>query len=104
MRAWVYILASRRNGTLYVGQTTDLARRIYQHREKLLGGFTATYNVTKLVYFEELECLEHALIRERRLKRWRRDWKLDLIERDNPDWRDLSYDIIGPPSGLGEPR
>lgn len=98
MRAWVYILASRRNGTLYVGQTTDLARRIYQHREKLLGGFTATYNVTKLVYFEELECLEQALIRERRLKRWRRDWKLDLIEVHNPDWRDLSYDIVGPPS------
>ncbi|WPZ32252.1 GIY-YIG nuclease family protein [Thalassobaculum sp. OXR-137] len=97
MRAWVYILASRRNGTLYVGQTTDLARRIHQHRAKLLDGFTATYDVTRLVYLEELETLDQALLRERRLKRWRRDWKLDLIEKENPEWRDLSYDLIGPP-------
>ena len=97
MRVWVYILASRRNGTLYVGLTTDLARRIREHREKRLAGFTSRHDVTRLVYVEEQERLDHALIRERRLKRWRRDWKLDLIEQQNPDWRDLSYDILGPP-------
>ena len=97
MRVWVYILASRRNGTLYVGLTTDLARRIREHREKRLAGFTSRNDVTRLVYVEEQERLDHALIRERRLKRWRRDWKLDLIEQQNPDWRDLSYDILGPP-------
>lgn len=97
MRAWVYILASRRNGTLYVGVTTDLPRRIREHRQKVLAGFTAQYDVTRLVYVEEVERLDQAVLRERRLKRWRRDWKLDLIEAQNPDWRDISYDIIGPP-------
>jgi len=97
MRAWVYILASRRNGTLYVGVTTDLTRRIREHRQKVLAGFTAQYDVTRLVYVEEVERLDQAVLRERRLKRWRRDWKLDLIEAQNPDWRDISYDIIGPP-------
>ncbi len=88
----VYILASQRNGTLYVGMTRDLARRMHQHRTQTFQGFTARHGVTKLVYFELVEDRDNAKQRERRLKRWRRDWKLDLIESQNPDWRDLWYD------------
>ena len=94
MAFYVYILASRRNGTLYVGRTSDLARRMVQHRTKALGGFTAQHDVTRLVYFESFETLEPAWARERTLKRWRREWKLNLIERDNPDWSDLAVGIL----------
>jgi putative endonuclease len=92
---WVYILASRRNGTLYVGMTNDLVRRVFDHREKICGGFTAVYEVTRLVYFERHATAEEAIAREKRVKRWRRQWKLELIERDNPQWRDLWEDICG---------
>jgi putative endonuclease len=85
----VYILASRRHGTLYVGVTNDLARRVWEHRSKAVRGFTKRHDVRRLVYFETTESLLAARDRERRLKRWRRDWKVALIEQDNPDWDDL---------------
>lgn len=93
LRFFVYILASRRNGTLYIGSTTNLSQRITDHKNKVIPGFTARYNVTQLVYFEELEDIETMIIRERRLKHWLRKWKIDLIENMNPDWNDLSDTI-----------
>ena len=92
-RFYVYILASRRNGTLYVGVTNDLPRRITEHKSKLVPGFTRTYGVNKLVYFEEYSSIVEARDRERRLKRWQRTWKLDLIEKLNPTWRDLAEEL-----------
>jgi putative endonuclease len=85
----VYILASGRHGTLYVGVTNDLARRIWEHRSKSVDGFTKRYDVRRHVYYEIFDTLASAQDRERRLKRWRRDWKVALIEKDNPDWGDL---------------
>ena len=90
---FVYILASRRNGTLYVGVTNDLARRVWEHKQKVVLGFTRTYGVDRLVYFEEHQSTSQARERERALKRWRRAWKLELIEKHNPDWRDLAEDL-----------
>jgi putative endonuclease len=89
-RYFVYILASQRNGTLYVGFTNDLSRRINEHKAGLVSGFTRKYGVSKLVYVEEYSSILEARARERTLKRWRRAWKIQLIEKDNPDWRDLS--------------
>jgi putative endonuclease len=86
---YVYILASRRNGTLYIGVTNDVIRRVFEHRNNLLGGFTAKYGVHDLVYVETHEDVEEAIIREKRMKRWRRGWKIELIEKDNKDWKDL---------------
>ncbi len=85
----VYILASRRNGTLYIGVTSDLVGRIWQHKMKSLPGFTARYGCDRLVYFEMVDGAEAAIMRERQLKEWRRDWKIALIEATNPDWADL---------------
>ena len=90
-----YILASRRNGTIYVGSTDDLARRIWEQREKLRPGFTTQYGVSQLVWFESHETREGAFRRERRIKEWRRSWKIMLIEAQNPDWRDLYEDLTG---------
>ncbi|HEY2184469.1 MAG TPA: GIY-YIG nuclease family protein [Xanthobacteraceae bacterium] len=90
---FVYILASRRNGTLYVGVTNDLVRRMSEHKGKLVPGFTRKYGVDKLVYFEEFASILEARARERVLKRWDRTWKLALIEKMNPQWRDLSYEL-----------
>jgi putative endonuclease len=90
---FVYILASRRNGTLYVGVTNDLVRRIGEHRSKLVPGFTRKYRVDKLVYFEEYASVLEACARERALKRWDRVWKLALFEKLNPQWRDLSDEL-----------
>jgi len=87
---FVYILTSGRNGTLYVGVTNNLARRIAEHKAKLVPGFTRQYNVDQLVYFEVFESVLEARSREHSLKRWRRAWKIKLIEGLNPDWRDLS--------------
>jgi putative endonuclease len=86
---WVYILASRIGGTLYIGVTNDLVRRVYEHREGLVEGFTAQYKVTRLVYYEQFDGAENAIGREKRLKRWNRAWKIKLIEQANPDWLDL---------------
>jgi len=91
---YIYILASKRNGTLYVGVTSDLIKRIYAHKKKLIGGFTKKYNVGRLVYFESTPDIESAIIREKRIKKWERQWKIDLIEKDNPSWKDLYHEIV----------
>ena len=93
MPYWVYILASKRNGTLYVGLTNDLARRVWQHRTGVGAVFTRKYGVTRLVYAQPYADVSVALAEERTLKRWRRAWKLALIEQDNPQWRDLYDDL-----------
>ena len=90
---FVYILASPRNGTLYVGVTNDLVRRMSEHKGKLVPGFARQYGVDKLVYFEEYSSILEARARERALKRWQRAWKLALIEQMNPQWRDLTDEL-----------
>jgi putative endonuclease len=89
----VYLLASRRNGTLYVGVTSNLLARVHQHREGLLPGFTRDYGVKRLVWFERHGSMEQAIVREKRIKKWNRAWKLELIEAGNPEWRDLAEDL-----------
>lgn len=91
---FIYILASARRGTLYVGVTNDLARRVGEHKAKLVPGFTRQYRVDKLVYVEEYISILEARARERSMKRWRRAWKISLIEKLNPDWCDLSHDLL----------
>ena len=86
---YVYILASQRNGTLYIGVTRDLVRRVWEHRESVSSGFTDRYSVKSLVHFEQYDDPATAIQREKNLKKWKRSWKIDLIERGNPDWRDL---------------
>jgi putative endonuclease len=86
---FVYLLASRPFGTLYVGMTDDLLRRVWQHKTKVVPGFTARYGVDRLVWFEPHETLEAAFVREKRIKEWKRAWKIQLIERNNPYWLDL---------------
>ncbi len=90
----VYILASQRNGTLYIGVTSDLVKRIHEHRSDLVDGFTKRYAVHSLVWFEQHETMEGAITREKQLKKWNRAWKLRLIEESNSAWRDLYEDII----------
>jgi putative endonuclease len=92
-KGWAYMLASARNGTLYVGSAVDLSFRIYEHKEKLRPGFTSTHGVTMLVWYEHYPSLIEARHREYAIKKWRRAWKIALIERMNPDWRDL-YDEL----------
>jgi putative endonuclease len=89
----VYILASRKHGTIYIGVTSDLMGRLYQHRTKATRGFTARYGVARLVYYEMAETMEAAITREKQLKAWRRDWKIALIERENPHWEDLAVGL-----------
>ena len=89
----IYILASKRNGTLYIGVTTDLQKRMWQHKNNVIKGFTSKYNVHDLVHYEVYDDYWIAANRERQLKNWRRKWKLELIEKDNPNWKDLSADI-----------
>ena len=90
----VYILASRRNGTLYAGVTSDLIQRVWQHKNDLAAGFTKKYRVHTLVWFELHETMESAIVREKAIKEWHRAWKLALIEAMNPQWRDLYDDIV----------
>ena len=92
-RPCVYILASKRNGTLYVGVTSDIARRAWQHRSNAVGGFVRDYGVQRSVFIEFHETIADAILREKRIKKWHRAWKLELIERDNPQWHDL-YDQL----------
>ena len=92
---YVYILASKRNGTLYTGVTSNLIQRVWQHKHDVIQGFTRKYNVKTLVYYEVHKNVESALTREKKIKRWRRSWKLELIENSNPGWRDLYEDILG---------
>jgi len=93
--SYVYILASRKNGTLYVGVTTNLLRRTFEHKDNLVQGFTQKYNVHVLVHYEIFEIVTDAIKREKLLKRWKREWKLNLIEKHNPRWRDLYDDLVG---------
>jgi putative endonuclease len=91
---FVYIVASGKQGTLYTGVTNNLIRRIYEHKEGLVDGFTKKYRVHRLVYFERHIDIREALLREKVIKKWRREWKFNLIERDNPHWVDLYLEII----------
>jgi putative endonuclease len=88
MPYYVYILASRRDGAIYVGITNDLIRRVYEHQIKAVPGFTAKYNITRLVWFETYDDPVSAITREKELKKWKRAWKIQLIEKDNPKWDD----------------
>jgi putative endonuclease len=90
----VYILASRRNGTLYIGVTSNLAKRAWQHKEDFVEGFTRKHDVKVLVWYEQHESAESAIIREKRLKKWNRAWKIQLIESRNPYWNDLFSEIV----------
>ena len=90
---YVYIMASGRNGTLYTGITSDLLRRVSEHKSDIIEGFTMKYNVKRLVYFEEHNDVDIAILREKQIKRWRRAWKLKLIEEVNPRWEDLYYTV-----------
>ena len=93
-RYYVYILASQRNGTLYIGVTSNLVRRVLEHKNDILKGFTSKYHVHKLVHYEQCEMVDSAIQREKQLKAWHRNWKIRLIEETNPEWRDLYEDII----------
>ena len=88
---YVYIMASKKNGTLYIGVTNDLIKRVYAHKNDLVEGFTKKYGVHQLVYYEQTEDVKSAIQREKQLKKWNRGWKIELIEKMNPDWKDL-YD------------
>ncbi|MBL7175747.1 MAG: GIY-YIG nuclease family protein [Desulfobacteraceae bacterium] len=90
----VYILASKRNGTLYIGVTSDLVKRIWEHKNNMVEGFTKRYNVHRLVWYELHESMETAITREKRLKNWKRKWKLELIESSNPKWQDFYHRIV----------
>ncbi|RJP24561.1 MAG: GIY-YIG nuclease family protein [Candidatus Abyssobacteria bacterium SURF_5] len=92
--SYVYILASKKNGTLYIGVTTDLVKRVYQHKSDAVNGFSKTYRVHDLVYFEQFEDIMAAIEREKQIKRWKRRWKVRLIEETNPQWKDLYKEII----------
>jgi len=89
----VYILASKKNGTLYTGMSSELKSRMYQHKNNLVEGFTKKYTVHKLVYYECTQNVNEAIKREKQLKKWNRTWKIRLIEKENPDWKDLYYQI-----------
>ena len=89
----VYLLASRPRGVLYLGVTSNLARRIWEHRNDFVPGFTARYRVHRLVWYEVHDSMYEAISREKALKKWKRDWKIELIEKTNPEWRDLFHDL-----------
>jgi putative endonuclease len=96
MNAWIYILTNKPGGTLYVGVTNDLVRRVYEHRNGFVAGFTKRYGLKRLVYFEQFDDIQTAIQREKNIKHWPREWKIDLIVSQNPDWRDI-YDEIAIP-------
>ncbi len=91
MNYWVYLLANKKNGTLYAGVTNNLVRRVFEHKSDVVAGFTQKYAVHTLVWFESTSSIEAAIQREKQLKNWKREWKVALIEKDNPEWKDL-YD------------
>jgi putative endonuclease len=91
---YVYLLASRRRGTLYVGVTNDLSKRVWQHKQDLVEGFTSKHGVKTLVWYEQTESIESAIVREKQIKKWNRAWKIELIEANNPDWKDLYEDVV----------
>jgi putative endonuclease len=94
MNYFVYIMASKRNGTLYVGVTNDLLRRVYEHKNDLVEGFSRTYEVHSLVWFESTASIEAAITREKQLKNWKREWKIALLESVNPNWNDLYESLL----------
>lgn len=94
MQYYVYILFSQRNGTLYVGVTRDLIKRVCEHKNKVVKGFSQKYGIDKLGYFEVFDNIEEAIKQEKTMKNWHRAWKIDLIEKINPDWRDLYKDLV----------
>lgn len=94
-----YILASQRDGTIYIGATSNLAQRVWQHRNGTTGGFVGRYRAFRLVHFELFGTMELAIAREKQLKRWHRQWKINLIEQENPEWRDLAFEIGAGPIG-----
>ncbi len=87
-------MASRRNGTLYIGITNDIVRRVYEHKNNFIDGFTSKYGIHNLVYYEQFDNIESAIQREKQLKKWNRKWKIELIERANPNWKDLYEDLL----------
>lgn len=89
---YIYLLASKKDGVLYIGVTNNLERRVLEHKNKINQGFTSKYHINKLVYFEVFDSIEEAILREKRLKKWKREWKINLIRDKNPDWIDLSRD------------
>ena len=94
MQYYVYILTSQRNGTLYIGVTNDLVKRVYEHKQKLVDGFTKKYNIGMLVYYESTSDVISAITREKQIKHWNRAWKLWLIEKSNPNWEDLYSKLV----------
>ena len=91
---YIYILASRKNGALYIGITNNLLKRVYEHKNKTFDGFTKKYDIDKLVYYECYDNIEYAITREKQMKKWNRKWKIELIEKDNKEWRDLYEDLV----------
>lgn len=91
---FVYILASKKHGTLYIGVTADLMHRVHEHKSGIVDGFTSKYGVRMLVYYEQYQYIEDAIIREKRLKKWHRKWKIELIENSNPEWKDLYQNFV----------
>jgi putative endonuclease len=91
---YLYIVASKRNGTLYIGVTGDLIKRIYEHKQNVVDGFTKKYNIHNLVYYETYGDIEEAILREKQIKKWNRKWKIQIIEENNPEWKDLYKTII----------
>ena len=91
---FIYILTNKANKVVYIGVTNDLKRRVYEHKMKLFPGFTRRYNLNKLVYFERYQNIDEAIIREKRLKKWKRSWKDDLINSANPEWNDLYEEVL----------
>ena len=94
-QGYVYILSSAQRGTLYIGVTSNLITRVWQHKQKLIPGFTKKYSVDRLVYYEVSNSIESAIVREKQLKAWKRVWKIELIEESNPEWRDLYDGLFG---------
>ena len=94
MQPAIYIITNKKYGTLYIGVTSSLVKRVYEHKNKLVDGFSKKYNLSKLVYYELFENMESAIIREKRLKKWNREWKLELIDNFNPNWEDLYYKVV----------
>ena len=94
MQAYVYLLASRKNGTLYTGVTSDLIKRVWQHKNDVVDGFSKKYNIHLLVWYEVHDEIGSAIVREKQIKEWKRLWKLELIERSNPTWKDLYSEIV----------
>ncbi|MDD2450539.1 GIY-YIG nuclease family protein [Sulfurovum sp.] len=91
---YIYILTNKKDGTLYIGVTSELAKRVHEHKTKVVSGFSKQYNLDKLVYYEILDSIEEAIKREKQLKNWHRQWKVELIENKNPEWNDLYESIV----------